>query len=208
MAKQDSIPYVTSWGTARYPKISEPDVKGKYADGKFKTDFVLEDTDYAAAEKTLNAAAKKFWPDADAVTLPLKTFYKNAEDKKAKKNAEGRGLVLKSKYRSAVFDSKKKALPEGVKIGGGSIIRVASAIFPWSKSEKMKVKGADGKTTIEESTEYGVSLRLGDVQVRKLVEFQAQGDGSAFDEDEGGFEYEGAADAGDQFEGAGSATDL
>ena len=207
MAKNESIPYVTAWGTARYPKISAPDTKGKYADGKFKTDFVLEVTDYVAAEKTLNAAAKKFWPDADVVTLPLKTFYKNAEDKKAKKNAEGRGLVLKSKYRSAVFDSKKKALPEGVKIGGGSIIRIASAIFPWSKSEKMKVKGADGKTTIEESTEYGISLRLGDVQVRKLVEFQAQGDGSSFDEDEGGFEYEGNTDAGDQFD-AGSATDL
>jgi len=206
MAKSDSIPFVTPWFKARYPKISEPDTKGKFADGKFKTDAILEDTDYVAVEKTLNAAAKKLWPDADVVTMPLKTFYANAEDKKAKK-AEGRGLVLKSKYRSAVFDSKKKALPEGVKIGGGSIIRVASAIFPWSKAEKVKIKGADGKFTVEESVEYGISLRLGDVQVRKLVEFQAQGDGSAFDEDEGGFEYEGNADAGDQFD-AGSATDL
>lgn len=208
MAKQDSIPFVTPWFKARFPKISEPDTKGKYADGKFKTDGVLSDTDYAVVERILNAEAKKFWPDADVVVLPLQTFYKSADDKKAKKNDDGRGFRLKSKYRSAVFDSKKKALPEGVKIGGGSIIRVASAIFPWSKAEKVKVKGADGKFTVEESIEYGISLRLGDVQVRKLVEFQAQGDGSAFDEDEGGFEYEGTADAGDQFEGAGSATDL
>lgn len=207
MAKQESIPFVTPWFKARYPKISQPDTKGKFADGKFKTDGVLDDTDYVAVEKALNAAAKKFWPDADIVSTPLKTFYKNADDKKAKKNAEGRGFTLKSKYRPAVFDSKKKALPEGVKIGGGSIIRVASAIFPWSKAEKVKVKGADGKITVEESVEYGVSLYLNDVQVRKLVEFQASGDGSSFDEDAGGFEYEGNVDAGDQFD-SDSATDL
>lgn len=206
MAKNESIPFVTPWFKARYPKVSEPDTKGKFADGKFKTDGFLDDADYAAVEKTLVAAGKKFWPDADVVELPLKQFYANAEDKKAKK-AEGRGFVLKSKYRPAIFDSKKKALPKELKIGGGSVIRVASAIFPWSKSEKMKVKGADGQTTVEETTAYGVSLRLGDIQVRSLVEHQAQGDGSAFDEDEGGFEYEGNADAGDQFD-SNSATDL
>jgi DNA-directed RNA polymerase len=206
MAKNDSIPFVTPWFKARYPKISEPDTKGKFADGKFKSDGFLEDADYAAVEKALVSAGKKFWPEADVVSLPLKEFFANAEDKKAKK-AEGRGFTLKSKYRPAVFDSKKKALPKDVKIGGGSVIRVASAIFPWSKAEKMKIKGADGKMTIEETTAYGVSLRLGDIQVRSLVEHQAQGDGSAFDEDEGGFEYEGTADAGDQFDGN-SATDL
>jgi hypothetical protein len=208
MSKQESIRFVTPWFKARYPKISTPDTKGKYADGKFKTDGVLDDTSYAVVEKALDAAAKTFWPDADVVSTPLRTFYNNAEDKKAKKNADGRGFTLKSKYRPAVFDSKKKALPEGVQIGGGSIIRVAAAIFPWKKDERVKVKGADGKVTVEESVSYGVSLYLNDVQVRKLVEFQAQGDGSAFDEDEGGFEYEGNADAGNKFDDAGSATDL
>lgn len=195
MAKQETIPFVTPWFTARFPKITAPDTKGKFADGKFKTDGVLEDADYAATEATLRAAAKKLWPDVDAseFVLPVKTFFANAENKKAGKS-EGRGIVLKSKYRPAVFDSKKKALPEGVKIGGGSVIRVASVIFGWSKAEKVKVKGADGKTTIEESVAYGVSLRLGDIQVRKLVESQGQGDGSAFDEDEGGFEYDGEGD--------------
>lgn len=200
MAKQESIPFVTPWFTARYPKISKPDTEGKYADGKFKTDGLLEDADYVAVEKKLTEAGKKFFPNADVVSLPMKTFYKNAEDKKAKKNPEGRGIVLKSKYRSAVFDGSKKKLPEGVAIGSGSILRVASAIFPWSKTTKMKVKDKDGNTTIEDSTEYGVGLRLGDIQVRKLVEFQSQGDGAAFDEDADGFTYDGeGADAGDQF---------
>lgn len=207
MAKQESIPFVTPWFVARFPKISKPDTKGKYADGKFKTDGLLVDDDYAAVEKVLKDAGKKFWPDADVVTLPLKTFYDNAENKKAKK-AAGKGITLKSKYRPAVFDSKKKKLPENVAIGGGSVIRVASAIFPWSKTDKVKVKDPKtGEVTIEEGTEYGVSLRLGDIQVRKLVEFQAQGDGSAFDEDDEGFTYEGTGDeGGEQFKD--NATDL
>ncbi len=202
-----SIPWVTPWITARFPKISKPDTEGKYADGKFKTEAVVDDADYDAVEKKLNDAAKTFWPNADVVSLPLKTFYKNADDKKAKKDPVGRGLILKSKRRPAVFDSKKKKLPEGVSVGGGSVIRVASAIFAWSKTTKMKVKDAEGGVTMEDVTEYGVGLRLGDTQVRKLVEFQAQGDGSAFDEDEGGFEYDGEG-ATDQFDGADSVTGL
>ncbi len=201
MAKQESIPFVTPWFTARFPKINKPDTKGKFADGKFKTDGTFaSDEDLKAVEKALNDAAKHFWPKEDGVTLPIKNFYASKEDKEAQK-VEGRGITLKSKYKPACFDSKKKKLPGAVAIGGGSIIRVASAIFPWSKTTKFKG---------EEVTEYGISLRLGDVQVRKLVEFQAQGDGSAFEEDAEGFEYEGTEEAGSQFGNGqfGDATDL
>lgn len=195
MAKQESIPFLTPWFTARFPKISKPDTQGKFADNKFKTDALLDDAEYKAVEKVLKDAGKKFWP-GEEVSLPLKTFYANKEAKAAKK-AEGRGMVLKSKYRPAVFDAKKKKLPDTVQIGGGSVIRVAAAIFPWSKTTKFKG---------EEVTEYGVGLRLGDVQLRKLVEFQASGDGSAFDEDEEGFTYEGNDAGGEQFNDG--ATDL
>jgi DNA-directed RNA polymerase len=205
MAKQDSIPFVTPWFTARFPKISEPDTKGKYADGKFKTDGVLGDAEYAIVEKALKAAGKEFWPEAEHITYPLKPFYANAEDKKAKK-AESRGFTLKSKRRPAVFDSAKKKLPDNVAVGGGSIIRVASAMFPWSKADKVKVKDAAGNVTIEETTEYGVSMYLNDVQVRKLVVRQS-GDGAAFDAEEGGFEYEGTDDAASE-KFADGATDL
>lgn len=207
MAKQEALPFVTPWFKARYPKISKPDTKGKFADGKFKTDGVfLSDEDMEAVEAKLQEAAAHFWPDKDDVSLPVKDFYASKEDREAKK-VEARGITLKSKYKPAAFDSKKKKLPDSVAIGGGSEIRVASVIFPWDKTTKIKVKGADGKTTTETITEYGVSLRLGDVQVRKLIEFQAQGDGSAFDEDAEGFEYEGGEEdaGGEQF---GAATDL
>jgi hypothetical protein len=34
--KSESIPFITPFGTLRYPKVSNPDIKGKYADGKCK----------------------------------------------------------------------------------------------------------------------------------------------------------------------------
>ena len=197
MAKHDSIPFLTPWLVARFPKISKPDTKGQFADGKFKTDAVPQDeADLAVIEKALKDAAAHFWPKETEVSLPVMDFFANKDDKAAKK-VESRGIRLKSKYKPAVFDSKKKKLPDSVSIGGGSVIRIAAAIFPWSK--KTKFKG-------QEVEEFGISLRLGDVQVRKLVEFQAQGDGSSFDEDAEGFTYEGSGDEGsEQF---GDATDL
>src|SRR6185312_600318 len=144
MAKQESIPFLTDWFVARYPKISKPDTKGKFADGKFKTDGVfVSEEGLVNAEEALNTAAKHFWPNADVVTLPIKDFFASKDDRAAGK-AEARGITLKSKYKSACFDSKKKKLPEGVAIGGGSVIRVAAAIFPWSKETKIKEK--DPKT--------------------------------------------------------------
>ncbi|MGC0325027.1 hypothetical protein ABIG06_005656 [Bradyrhizobium sp. USDA 326] len=40
------VPFVTEVMTARYPKLSEPDTKGEYADGKYKTEATA-DEDYA-----------------------------------------------------------------------------------------------------------------------------------------------------------------
>jgi hypothetical protein len=212
MSKDDrkqSVAWLTPWFVARYPKISTPDTKGKYADGKFKTDGVFLDAGtLKEVEKHLAEVGKQFWPEADEVKLPIRDFFKNAEDKKAKK-VDGRGITLKSKNRPAVFDSKQKKLPDSAKIGGGSIIRVAAGIAPYTKTEKMKVKAADGTVTEEETTVFGITLYLNDVQVKKYVPFTASGDGSAFsgDEVEDGFEYEddAADEGGKQF---GDATDL
>jgi Enterobacter phage Enc34, ssDNA-binding protein len=209
--KIETIPYVTSWFRARWPKLSKPDTEGTYPDNKFKTDAILlSDEDYAAAEAAFQAAAKKLWPDVENVSLPLKPFYDNAEDKKAKKNPIGRGFTLKSKKRPAVFDSRKKKLPDSVEIGPGSIIRVAAYIFPWSKTEKVRVKNADGTVTEESETAYGISLRLSDVQVRELVAPSSSGTGAAFDEDDEGFTYDGddSESAGDKFGTDASPTDL
>lgn len=207
--KSQTIPFITPWFTARYPKISKPDTEGKFADGKFKTDGILDEADVEKVRETLMAAARKFWPDVaeDDLRLPLKEFFDGKKDEE--KTSAGWGIVLKSQYKPAVFDAKKKKLPEGVVIGGGSVLRVASAIFPWDKTEKQTVV-ENGKKRVEQVTAYGIGLRLGDTQVKELVVFSGQGDGAAFDEVEGGFEYEGSGDdEGSAFDGAdGDATAL
>jgi DNA-directed RNA polymerase len=202
--KSQSIAFVTPWFVARYPKISKPDTKGKFADGKFKTDGVLTDEQYEEVEKAARAAGAKFWPDVpvEELALPLKDFYENKEARE-KGEVESRGFTLKSQYKPAIFDSKKKKLPDGVVIGGGSVLRVASAFFPWSKTTEQIVV-EKGKRSKSQVTEYGVGMRLGDVQVKELVEFSGSGDGSAFDEVEDGFEYDGEGDSSraDQFDDA------
>ena len=37
------VPFVTEVMTARYPKLSEPDTKGEYADGKYKTEATADE---------------------------------------------------------------------------------------------------------------------------------------------------------------------
>ena len=61
MSKKESeaIPFITPFGTLRYPKVSQPDTKGSYADGKFKTDILFSDDDFAVVEKTVKVAAAK-----------------------------------------------------------------------------------------------------------------------------------------------------
>lgn len=192
--KDETIGFNTPWLVARYPKISAPDLKGKFADGKYKTDSVfLVASDKDAVLAVLKDAAKQLLPGVpfENVNLPLKEFFDGKKDEQ--KKSAGWGLVFKSKFRPAVFDSKKNKLPESVKIGGGSVIRVASAIFSWEKPDEVVIV-ENGVRRKEKTVEYGLSLRLGDVQVRKLVVGSAQGDGSAFDEVEDGFEYEGGAD--------------
>jgi len=160
--KSKTVPFITPFGTLRYPKISQPDTKGEFADGKFKTDIVFSDEDYAAVEKAIKAAAKELLPDVKNPKLPLHEW------------EEGKGIRLKSQYKPIVFDVKNAKLPEGVLIGGGTEARIATAIFAYKKG---------GNT--------GISLRLGKVQVKSLVEYEG-GDSSPFDEAEG-YETEGEA---------------
>lgn len=208
MAKQETIQWLTPWFVARFPKISKPDTEGKFADGKFKTDGVFEDAaTLKEAEKILTAAGKKFWPDADEVYIPVKDFFANKDDKKAKKK-QARGISLKSKRRPAVFDCSKprKKLPESLVIGAGSVIRVDARIAPWTKTEKVKTKDASGKVTVEEVEMFGVTLYMNDVQVKKHVAPSGGGTGEAFSDDEEGFSYEG--DESEGGEAFGDATDL
>jgi DNA-directed RNA polymerase len=155
--KPESIPFITPFGTLRYPKISQPDTKGKYADGKFKTDIVFSDDDFVIVEETIREAVAKLLPAAKNPRLPLFTEWE-----------EGRGIRLKCTYRPAVFDAKNKKLPEDMLlVGGGTIARIAATIFAY-----------------EMAGNSGIDVRLGKIQVKKLVEYQG-GDASPFDDTEG-----------------------
>lgn len=203
--KQETVPFSTPWMTARYPKISKPDTEGQYADGKFKADGILEEDDIEGVRETLLAAAKQFFPKVptDEVKLPLKEFFNGRKGET--KTSAGWGLTFKSKYRPAVFDAKKKKLPEGAIVGAGSIFRVASQIAHYEKTETETTKNPDGTKTKETVTVYGLNLYLNDTQLKKFVADTAGGSGNAFDEVEG-FEYE--ADEADTDSFDGDATDL
>lgn len=168
-SKSKTVPLTTPFGTLRYPKISAPDTKGEYADGKFKTDIIFSDDDYKIVEKAVKAAAAELLPDVKNPKLPLHEW------------EDGKGLRLKSQYKPVVFDAKNGKLPDGVLIGGGTEARIAAAIFAYKKG---------GNT--------GISMRLGKVQVRTLVEYQG-GDASPFEETEG-FTHEGGEAADDSFD--------
>lgn len=71
-----------------------------------------------------------------------------------------------------LVDAKKKALNKKLQIGGGSTIRVSFQIIPF----------------FTEAVGYGISLRMGGVQVIELVEFSGNSAESLGFEEEDGFE--------------------
>jgi hypothetical protein len=60
--KSESITFITPFGILRYPKVPQPDTKGKYADGKFKTDIVFSDDDFAVVEKAYGKRPRSCCP--------------------------------------------------------------------------------------------------------------------------------------------------
>lgn len=213
-AKLPTITFKTPWLRLKWPKIKNPDTEGQYADGKFKTYGVpFSDEDFDKIEQALIAASEskefKAFFDKEGVTsedpptLPIKLF-KNKDTGKV----EERGWNFKSKYRPHIYDGKRKQLPITLNIGSGSEARIEAVMFPWAKSEKVKVKDPKTKKiVIEEQKGYGVSMRFQSAQLRKLVEGGGASDGSAFDDDEDvDFEYEGSVDdegettGGDQYD--------
>lgn len=81
--------------------------------------------------------------------------------------------------KPALVDAKKKTLNPKLKIGGGSQIRVSFQIIPF----------------FTEAVGYGISLRMGGVQVLELVEFSGNSAESLGFEEEDGFES--SEDSGD-----------
>lgn len=117
------VNFVTPKGTARFPKLSEPDTKGEYADNKYKTEIVLDDDDLAAFKKEMYAAAKELLPNVKSPNLPIKTSKKDGVV----------SIIFKSKHRPQVQDAQRTDIPKSVEVGPGSVIKVAGTFAPYEK---------------------------------------------------------------------------
>ena len=158
------VPFVTEIITARYPKLSEPDTKGEYADGKYKTEATADEDYTERFQETIQAVADTYFAGKKNVHLPWKETKEGAI-----------AFNFKSpKKKPQLTDAKGKALKQGTVIRGGSLIRIAGVIAAWEKGAKR-----------------GVSLWPDAVRVIKLSEgFDAN---AAFGAAEDGFdadEYE------------------
>ena len=158
------VPFVTEVMTARYPKLSEPDTKGEYADGKYKTEATADEAYTETFQEAIQAVADSYFAGKKNVHLPWKETKEGAL-----------AFNFKSpKKKPQLTDSKGKPLKTGTTIRGGSLIRVAGVIAAWEKG-----------------TKRGVSLWPDAVRVIKLSEgFDAN---AAFGAEEDGFdadEYE------------------
>jgi DNA-directed RNA polymerase len=158
------VPFVTEVVTARYPKLSEPDTKGEYADGKYKTEATADEDYTERFQEMIQKVADTYFAGKKNVHLPWKETKEGAI-----------AFNFKSpKKKPQLTDAKGKALKQGTIIRGGSLIRIAGVIAAWEKGAKR-----------------GVSLWPDAVRVIKLSEgFDAN---AAFGAAEDGFdadEYE------------------
>jgi DNA-directed RNA polymerase len=146
-------------GGSRNPKLSEPDTKGEYADGKYKTEATASEAYTQKLQVDILAVAHQYFGRKRNVRLPWK------ETKE--------GVIafnFKSpKKKPELTDSKGKLLKAGTSIRSGSSIRIAGIIVAWEKG-----------------TMRGVSLWPDAVRVIKLAEgFDAS---AAFGAAEEGFD--------------------
>ncbi len=140
-------------GTLRFPKLNEAD---EYEGKVFYSSNVVPDAaELSRVKKLLTDFGHKAFP-GEELFLPIKKDKKNAEivffDIKWKRqNADGE---LK---RPVIFDSRRKAIPRSVEIGGGTKVRI-------------KCTAMDYEATKLTGDLPGVTLLPEGIQVIKLVE--------------------------------------
>jgi hypothetical protein len=126
---------------ARYPYISSPDTKGKYADNKFKTKLVckIDDAAALAAVEQIKAAAVEI--HGKSGTNKYMPFVIDED--------EGEIIFIgKSTYAPGIFDAKGNKA--NVLVGGGSTLRMMGNLVEFDK---------------------GISLQLNQVQIKDLSTF-------------------------------------
>ncbi len=153
------VTFVTQVMTARAPKLLEPDTRGEYADGKYKTEATASEAYTQKLQGDILAVAHRYFGRKKNVRLPWRETKEGAI-----------AFNFKSpKKKPELTDSKGKPLKVGTRICGGSLIRIAGVIAPWGKG-----------------TVCGVSLWPDAVRVIKLAEgFHAS---AAFGVAEDGFD--------------------
>ncbi|MCL2714600.1 MAG: hypothetical protein FWD68_08495 [Alphaproteobacteria bacterium] len=158
------IPFVTEVMTARYPKLSEPDTKGEYADGKYKTEATADENYTERFQAEIMKVIEANFAGKKSVHAP----WKETQDGSI-------AFTFKSpKKKPLLMDSKGKPLPAGATIRGGSLIRIAGVIAAWEKGAKR-----------------GVSLWPDAVRVIRLAEgFDASNVFGAAEDGFDGAEYE------------------
>ena len=143
MTKTKRINFTTPIGTAMYPHITEKDEGHKFSSGKFDTRLIVPKD----AGQALVDQIESYMPK---ISTPKKPY---------KIDDEGNYIFkAKSAYMPLIFDAKGKKiekLPEGMRIRGGSRLRVAGVLNVY-----------DG----------GVSLWMNQVQVVELAEEDGQFD--------------------------------
>jgi DNA-directed RNA polymerase len=123
------VEFVTEVMTARYPKLSAPDTTGEYADGKYKTEATA-DEDYTERFKAeIQDVIDTHFAGKKNVHVPWKEATEGAI-----------AFNFKSPKKPPILtDAKGEALPEGVIIHGGSLIRITGVIAAWDKGAKRGV---------------------------------------------------------------------
>ena len=136
---------VSPKGTAKYPKLNEPDKKFK-ADGEYsvrlvvkreeaeqfvkfvKDEFIKHYKETCVREKkkelkTAEMPWKKVTNESGVETGDVEIKFSLAAKITSKKTGQA------WEQRPALFDSKGNAISD--RVGGGSIIKVAAEVFPW-----------------------------------------------------------------------------
>lgn len=156
----NKVKFTSPFGVAKYPHISSPDTKGKYADNKYKTKLVLpiDDAGAVAFQKHIDDAASEIHGAKGA------SMYKPYE---VDEEAGEITFTFKTQYAPAVFDSRGKPA-KGVMVGGGSVVRVMGQLVEFDK---------------------GISAQFNQVQIKELngfgvCGFDAVEDGYAYSPDD------------------------
>lgn len=175
--------FETPFGIASYPKLDQPysysnQLKRSVPDpdGHFELNVILTPDKFEPFKDWVVAVAKAEGLDVDEVK---QWPWKKEKDRDTGKPTGNWIIKLKkhgksksgSPNRVVIFDSKGNRIPSDVKLGSGSVVR------------------ANGFANVFTALGGGVSLRLDNVQVSKLV--SPEGRGFSAVEEEDAFVYEG-----------------